>query len=316
METVMDHIAFVLKKDPLEIRMTNLLKEGDALYPDTSNKFEGENMIPRMLEELKATADIEDRQKFIDSFNNVIYVFHATENIVYTYGCLIWATTENVCHSAAKASEILIERMKPVKEKLGSPTWQQLTAECKKLGMDLNSNYVTTYADQLKPYGVWGICASEVEIDCLTGEYRIIRVDLMSDAGMSLSPDVDIGQTEGSFVMGLGWLLSEKIIHDENTGELLTNRTWNYKPPTAKDLPEDFRVSLLKNAPNTLGVLRSKSLAEAPFVLSLSVFAAMRKAIFAARVDAGNNDWFQMDGPLTPEDIQRYCLTDVSQFTL
>ncbi|CAG7830304.1 unnamed protein product [Allacma fusca] len=147
-------------------------------------------------------------------------------------------------------------------------------------------------------------------------KYRIIRVDLMSDAGMSLSPDVDIGQVEGSFVMGLGWLLSEKIILDENTGELLTDRTWNYKPPTAKDLPEDFRVSLLKNAPNSLGVLRSKSLAEAPFVLSLSVFAAMRKAIFAARMDAGNNDWFQMDGPLTPEDIQRYCLTNFPQFSL
>ena len=98
----------------------------------------------------------------------------------------------------------------------------------------------------------------EVEVDIITGEMFVVRTDILEDAGLSTSPIVDIGQVEGAFVMGLGLFTSEEIKHDRETGELLTKNTWEYKPPAAKDIPQDFRVTLLKNARNPLGVMSSK----------------------------------------------------------
>ena len=97
-----------------------------------------------------------------------------------------------------------------------------------------------------------------MEVDILTGEMYVVRTDILEDAGLSTSPIVDIGQVEGAFIMGLGLFTSEEIKHDLETGELLTKNTWEYKPPAAKDIPQDFRVSLLKNARNPLGVMSSK----------------------------------------------------------
>ena len=97
-----------------------------------------------------------------------------------------------------------------------------------------------------------------MEVDILTGEMYVVRTDILEDAGLSTSPIVDIGQVEGAFIMGLGLFTSEEIKHDVETGELLTKNTWEYKPPAAKDIPQDFRVSLLKNSRNPLGVMSSK----------------------------------------------------------
>ena len=97
-----------------------------------------------------------------------------------------------------------------------------------------------------------------MEVDILTGEMYVVRADLLEDAGLSTSPIVDIGQVEGAFIMGLGLWTSEEIKHDPTTGQLLTMNTWEYKPPAAKDIPQDFRVTLLKNARNPMGVMSSK----------------------------------------------------------
>lgn len=74
-------------------------------------------------------------------------------------------------------------------------------------------------------YDIWGITATEVEIDVLTGDYKIIRADILNDTGFSLSPLVDIGQIEGAFIMGLGWWLTEELIYDPSSGALLTDNT-------------------------------------------------------------------------------------------
>ena len=112
--------------------------------------------------------------------------------------------------------------------------------------------------DHYTGYNVWGAGISEVEVDILTGQMFVVRTDILEDAGLSTSPVVDIGQVEGAFIMGLGLFTSEEIKHDPSTGELLTKNTWEYKPPAAKDIPQDFRVTLLKNARNPMGVMSSK----------------------------------------------------------
>lgn len=99
---------------------------------------------------------------------------------------------------------------------------------------------------------------TEIELDVLTGNYIVRRVDILQDAGESLNPNVDIGQVEGAFIMGLGYWTTERCVVDKSSGELKTNRTWNYKPPGALDIPIDFRVELLSQSPNPAGFMRSK----------------------------------------------------------
>jgi xanthine dehydrogenase/oxidase len=94
-------------------------------------------------------------------------------------------------------------------------------------------------------------------VDILTGQHLVTRVDLIQDTGISLSPFIDIGQVEGALVMGLGYYTMERIVFNYE-GKILTNNTWTYYPPGAKDIPIDFRVKLPKNNPNPLGVLKSK----------------------------------------------------------
>lgn len=101
------------------------------------------------------------------------------------------------------------------------------------------------------------MCATEVEVDILTGKHLITRVDLMEDTGNSMSPEIDIGQVEGAYVMGQGYWTTEEVVMSEK-GEILSKNTWTYKPPGAKDIPLDFRVKFPKNNPNPIGILKSK----------------------------------------------------------
>jgi xanthine dehydrogenase/oxidase len=119
---------------------------------------------------------------------------------------------------------------------------------------------------------------------------------------------IDIGQVEGAYVFGIGYWLLEKTIYDPDTGVCLNNGTWNYKPPSVKDIPIDFRVTFLENKPNHIGILGSKACGEPPLVMSNSIIFAVKEAIKAAREDRGSMDYFKLDAPATVDCVQEACL--------
>jgi xanthine dehydrogenase/oxidase len=152
---------------------------------------------------------------------------------------------------------MLNDRLKPIKAKNPNAEWSKIIDDANNNYIDLVATYMFKVPD-VKTYDIWGASCAEVEVDILTGNILINRVDIMEDVGESLSPGIDVGQIEGGFIMGLGYWLTESLVYDRTTGELLTNRTWNYKPPGAKDIPIDFRINFLRKASNPFGVLRSK----------------------------------------------------------
>lgn len=161
------------------------------------------------------------------------------------------------CFKAVKrACENLMQRLKPLKDEDPSLSWTQLIDKAYEK-IDLVSTFMYKAAD-LKDYDIWCASCCEVEVDILTGNLKINRVDILEDVGESISPGIDVGQVEGAFVMGLGYWLTEGLVFNRESGELLTNRTWTYKPPGVKDIPIDFRVNFLRKSSNLFGVLRSK----------------------------------------------------------
>jgi len=129
-------------------------------------------------------------------------------------------------------------------------------------------------------YYAYGMAVSEVSVDVLTGEYKLLRTDILHDVGDSLNVDIDIGQIEGGFIQGVGWCTTEEIKWD-NKGRLLTHSPDTYKIPTVNDIPGDFRVELLKDYPNEGTIRKSKAVGEPPFMLAFSVWLAIKDAISA-----------------------------------
>lgn len=148
-------------------------------------------------------------------------------------------------------------------------------------------------------YYAYGAAVSEVELCGLTGEHRLRRVDILHDVGRSLVPTIDRGQVEGGFVQGLGWLTCEELVWDAR-GRLLTYGPSTYKIPAIGDCPEDFRVTLLERADQDNTIHGSKAVGEPPFMLALSVVAALRHAVAAF----GPGE-VQLQIPCTPEALLR-----------
>lgn len=129
-------------------------------------------------------------------------------------------------------------------------------------------------------YFAFGMAVSEVELDTLTGYVKVLRTDILHDVGKSLNEKIDMGQIEGGFVQGLGWVMMEDMKYDEK-GNLLNHSPDTYKIPTIKDIPTDFRVDFLKAVPNPNTIKQSKAVGEPPFMLALSVWLAIKDAISA-----------------------------------
>ncbi|KAK7469512.1 hypothetical protein BaRGS_00036491, partial [Batillaria attramentaria] len=212
--------------------------------------------------------------------------------------------------------QTLKARMEPVRQKMDNPTWKELVKECWNQGVDLSAHYFTNPTEKgAFRYNVYAAAAIEVELDVLTGQSQINRVDLLYDGGESMNPDLDIGQIEGGFTMGLGYHLTEKMKYDPTTGVALTDGTWEYKPPMPKDIPIDFRITMLKNNPNPLGILRAKASGEPPLMLGSGALFAIKHAAEAARAEIGQDTFFVLNSPALVEDRQAACKLDISQFT-
>ncbi|MBI3672647.1 MAG: molybdopterin-dependent oxidoreductase [Rhizobiales bacterium] len=150
-------------------------------------------------------------------------------------------------------------------------------------------------------YFAYGAACAEVTIDTLTGEMRIDRVDILHDVGRSLNPAIDIGQIEGGFVQGMGWLTTEELVYDAK-GRLATHAPSTYKIPCASDVPADFRVNLYDSKGNRENTIyRSKAVGEPPLMLGIAVWSAIFNAI--AGLNPGKVP--PLDAPATAEAILR-----------
>ena len=150
-------------------------------------------------------------------------------------------------------------------------------------------------------YFAYGAAVSEVIVDTLTGEWKHLRADLLHDAGNSINPAIDVGQVEGAFIQGAGWLTTEELWWNAD-GKLMTHAPSTYKIPAVNDCPSDFRIALYKNANVEDTVMRSKAVGEPPLLLAFSVFFAIRDAI-GSIADYRINP--PLNAPATGESIMR-----------
>jgi xanthine dehydrogenase large subunit len=150
-------------------------------------------------------------------------------------------------------------------------------------------------------YFAYGAACAEVTIDTSTGEMKVDRVDILHDVGKSLNPAIDVGQIEGAFVQGMGWLTTEELVFDDK-GKLRTHAPSTYKIPCASDVPADFRVKLYESKGNSEDtIFRSKAVGEPPLMLGIAVWAAIFDAV--ANLKPGQVPPLQ--APATPENIMR-----------
>ncbi len=151
-------------------------------------------------------------------------------------------------------------------------------------------------------YFAYGAACSEVAIDTLTGESRLLKVDILHDVGRSINPAIDIGQIEGGFVQGMGWLTTEQLVWNDK-GYLSTHAPSTYKIPTTGDIPEHFNVDLWPEPNREDNVFGSKAVGEPPLMLAISVYEALRAAVAAVQPDDRNA--VHMTAPATAENVLR-----------
>ncbi|XP_039757384.1 indole-3-acetaldehyde oxidase-like [Pararge aegeria] len=230
------------------------------------------------------------------------YSFVAANN-VFSGSSIV---SECVCYSIIKACNTLKQRLKPIKEKLGNPTWLELIQKAGEEEIDLTAIYtmVDTEPD-LRNYSAFAVSILEVQLDVLTGKFQICRCDILEDVGLSANPNIDVGQVEGAYVQGLSYLTQEHFVYDKKTGKLMSNDALTYKVCLAKDIPVIFGVHLRYNSKNTKGVLGSKAVGEMGVCSALGIIYALRQCIMESRKESGYdpNEWIDLELPLTTESI-------------
>lgn len=162
----------------------------------------------------------------------------------------------------------------------------------------------------------YSAACSEVEVDVLTGEVTVVGSDIVYDMGRSINPAVDVGQVEGAFVQGIGYLLTEHLAYEtegEEKGRLNSTNTWTYKPPAVSTVPQRMDVHLFPRdkaaavPENPHDLMSSKEVGEPPLVLASTVFFAVKEAVREARKEHGLYGMFRLDAPATVQEVRRAC---------
>ncbi|KAM5584530.1 xanthine dehydrogenase 1 [Rosa sericea] len=224
------------------------------------------------------------------------------------------------------ACEQIKARMEPIASQHNFSSFAELASACYEARIDLSAHgfYIVPEIDfdwtagKGNPfrYYTYGAAFAEVEIDTLTGDFHTRVANIFLDLGYSLNPAIDVGQIEGAFIQGLGWVALEELKWGDPAhkwiapGSLYTCGPGSYKIPSINDVPLKFNVSLLKGHPNVKAIHSSKAVGEPPFFLASAVFFAIKDAIIAARAEVGCNEWFPLDNPATPERIRMACLDE------
>ncbi|KAM7249660.1 hypothetical protein ACFE04_021529 [Oxalis oulophora] len=227
------------------------------------------------------------------------------------------------------ACEQLMARMDPIASKHNFTSFAELVRECYVQRIDLSAHgfFITPEIgfDWASGKGIpfryftYGAAFAEVEIDTLTGDFHTRTSNLIMDLGHSINPAIDVGQIEGAFIQGLGWVALEELKWGDSAhkwippGCLYTCGPGTYKIPSMNDVPFKFSVSLLKGHPNVKAIHSSKAVGEPPFFLASSVFFAIKDGIMAARAETGHDEWFPLDSPATPERIRMACLDEFTE---
>ncbi|CRL08599.1 CLUMA_CG021336, isoform A [Clunio marinus] len=368
-EHVMEHIARVVGRDPIDVRMENL-EDGsefktmiptfinDVKYRERKAAIDKFNLKNRWVKRGIAVSPMKYFIAYFGSMHGIVSIYHGDGSVALStggvemgqglntkvmqvashvlgipfekisikpsnslnnandIGSVASVTSEVACYIVKKCCEILMERMKPFKDENPEASWEEIVENAFLKNTDLSATYMYKQ-EEMETYYVYGLSCAEVEVDLLTGNILLKRVDILEDTGESMSPGIDIGQIEGGFVMGLGIWLTENLIYDPKTAELLTDRSWNYKPPGAKDIPIDFRIKLVQKKPNPCFVLRSKAVGEPPVTMGVVVSFAIRHAIDSARKDNGCEDlWYVLSPPISPEKIILAAGLNIKDFKL
>lgn len=227
------------------------------------------------------------------------------------------------------ACEQIKARMQPIADRHKHSSFAELADACRKERVNLSASgfYITPdigFDWKLGKgipfsYFTYGAAFAEVEIDTLTGDFHTRSADIVMDLGNSLNPAIDVGQIEGAFVQGLGWIALEELKWGDadhkwiRPGNLYTCGPGSYKIPSMNDIPLNFKVALLKGVPNLKAIHSSKAVGEPPFFLASAVLFAIKDAIIAARAEEGHCDWFPLDNPATPERIRMACADDFTR---
>ncbi|THH12808.1 hypothetical protein EW146_g7346 [Bondarzewia mesenterica] len=220
------------------------------------------------------------------------------------------------------ACEELNRRLAPYREKLGADAPMTKLAQAAymdRVSLSATGHYLVPkigyeWGNFVNPkpiffYYTQGVAVVEVEVDCLTGDHTILRTDLKMDVGRSINPAIDYGQVEGAFIQGYGLFTMEESLWLSHNGQLFTRGPGAYKIPGFSDVPQDFRVSLLRDAewPHLGTIASSKGVGEPPLFLGATVLFAMRDALRSARVQANLMDVQDFRAPLTAERIRLAC---------
>ncbi|XP_073407554.1 aldehyde oxidase-like isoform X2 [Dendrobates tinctorius] len=214
------------------------------------------------------------------------------------------------------ACEKLRKRFEPIVSKNPEGNWKSWVEEAFNERISLSATGFfrgyNTHMDWEKgeghpfQYCVFGAACSEVEVDCLTGDYKNIRADIIMDTGCSINPAVDVGQIEGAFVQGIGLYTTEELQYSPG-GVLLTNGAGSYKIPSVYDIPKEFNVTLLPSSQNSYAIYSSKGIGEAALFLGSVVYFAIKDAVSSARKERGLPNIFKLNSPATPEKIRMAC---------